>query len=112
MQTVLQEKIELKLVRSRGRFELQFIDGRNVEQTVCEFLLTFSFLKQHNIEDALLSTDDQFDYVTVPLTGKGDHLNLPLGDFAAFREVYFREMFELKLEDMLMRQGVRFATAL
>jgi hypothetical protein len=111
LQTVLHQKIELKLVRSRGRFQLHLSSGVKVEQTVCEFLLTFSFLKQHNIEDCLLSTDDQFDTVMVPLTGAGEKLNLPLGDFAALREVYFNQMYELKLEDMLLRQGVVLSAA-
>lgn len=110
MQTVLQDRIELTLARSRGKFVLRFGDGSKIEQTVCEFLLTFSFLNNHNIEDCLLSTDDQFDTVTVPLTGTGVKLDLSLGDYAAFREVYFRQMFELKLEDMLVRQGIRFET--
>jgi hypothetical protein len=111
LQTVLQERIELNLVGSRGRFVLQFKDGRKIEQSVCEFLLTFSFLSNHNIEDCLLNTDDQFDTVTVPLTGTGAKLDLSLGDYAVLRDVYFHQMFELKLEDMLVRQGVRFETA-
>jgi hypothetical protein len=106
LQTAVIEKIELSLVRSRGRFLLQLSNGYHIEQTVCEFLLTFSFLTQHNIEDCLLNTADEFDTVTVPLTGRGQKLDLSLVDFAALREVYFHRMFELKLEDMLHRQGV------
>lgn len=78
----------------------------SVEQNVCEFLHTVSFLVGHDIEQHLMSTDSKYDMVRLPLTNSGKVVTLDLSDFIRVREAYSRQMFLLKLEDMLLRKGV------
>jgi hypothetical protein len=96
----------LSFNRSRGRYSL-FFNGTEYEQTVCEFLQTISYLVGKDVEEYLLNVDAQFDTVRIPLTGSGKIIILDLVDFISFREVYAQEMFLLKLEDLLMRQGIQ-----
>lgn len=106
MENLVAYAVELSLNRRRGRYTLA-VDGEVFEQNVCEFLLTFSFLNGKNVEELLLSTDSCYDSVRVPLSGCGRCVTLELGRFIALREVYAQEMFRLKLEDMLLRRGIK-----
>jgi hypothetical protein len=42
----------------------------------------------------------------VPLSGCGKSITLLLSDFAKLRTLYGQQMFDLKLEDLLMRRGI------
>lgn len=80
--------------------------NQEFEQNICDFLLTFGFLQGKDVEEYLLNTANEFDQVSIPLSGRGCSITLSLADFIHLRAAYAREMFELKLEDMLLRQGV------
>ena len=108
MENLLVDQFTLSLNRSRGRYTLAMNEIR-FEQNICEFLLTFSFLQSKDIEAYLMNTASEYDQVRVPLSGCGKNTILPLSDFIRLREVYANEMFELKLEDLLLRQGVALA---
>jgi hypothetical protein len=102
------EKYTLTLNRRKGRYILT-IGGDVVEQNICEFLHTFSFLAGKDLEEYLLSTDSQYDTIRIPLSGCGKVITLDLAEFIAFREVYQQEMFRIKLEDLLLRQGIKLS---
>lgn len=106
MEETLLKPISIAFNRQKGRFLLSMGD-LSVQQNVCEFLHTASFLVGKNLEEYLLSTDNQYDTVRIPLTGSGKTVTLALGDFIRFREAYSQQLFVLKLEDMLMRKGVK-----
>lgn len=106
MENLVGYAVELSLNQRNGRYTLT-VDGAVFEQNVCEFLLTFSFLNGKNVEELLLSTDSRHDEVRIPLSGCGRCVTLGLGHFITFREAYAQEMFRLKLEDMLLRRGVK-----
>jgi len=108
VEQLLVNHIELNYSRKKGRFLLIYRDEL-IEQNVCEFLLTISFLVGQDIEQHLLNTDSSYDQVRIPLTGKGKTITLDLTSFIHFREVYAQQMFSLKLEDMLMRKGIKLA---
>jgi hypothetical protein len=103
---LLVKDISLSFTRQKGRFILQYGD-ESIEQNVCEFLHTMSFLVGKNIEEYLMSTDSQYDTVRVPFTGSGKIKTLELSEFIRLREAYGRQMFLLKLEDLLMRKGIQ-----
>ena len=105
MENLLIDQFTLSLNRSRGRYTL-VLNEQQFEQNICEFLLTFSFLQSRDVETYLLNTASEYDQVRVPLSGNGKNVTLPLSDFIRLRAVYANEMFELKLEDLLLRQGV------
>jgi len=95
----------LSLSRSGGRFEL--VVGEQVfKQTTCEFMLTFSSMQGKNMEEYMSNLAHEYDRVRVPLSGCGRSVTLPLSDFARLRSLYGQRMFDLKLEDLLMRQGI------
>jgi hypothetical protein len=56
-----------------------------------------------------MSTDSSYDQVRIPLTGSGKIVTLDLAEFVRFREAYSRQLFLLKLEDMLVHKGVTLA---
>jgi hypothetical protein len=101
-------KFRLTFNRTKGKYCFAYND-QQYEQSVCEFLQTISYLVGKDVEEHLLNTDSRFDTVRIPLTGCGKKITLDLADFIAFREVYAQEMFLLKLEDLLLRQGVQSA---
>jgi len=105
LENLLVEPITLSLNRAKSRFRL-VVGDQEVEQNICEFLLTFSFLQSKDVEEYLLNPSSEYDQVRVPLSGRGRTITLPLCDFIHLRAAYAREMFELKLEDLLLRQGV------
>lgn len=93
------------LIRSAGRFELMVGDER-FKQNTCEFLLTFASLQGKDMNEYMSNLDSEYDTVRVPLSGCGLSIILNLADFARLRTLYEQRMFELKLEDLLVRQGI------
>lgn len=106
MGQLLVKEIGLSFNRQKGKFILT-CGGDLIEQNVCEFLHTMSFLVGKNIEEYLMSTDSQYDTVRIPLTNSGKTITLDLKEFIGLREAYGRQMFLLKLEDLLMRKGIK-----
>src|SRR5690349_11941894 len=106
MEAVISKPIILDYDRRSGRFVLE-VNGEPVRQNVCEFLHTMSFLVGQDIEHFLLSTDSRYDVVRVPLTSTGITATLTLREFSALREAYGHQMFLLKLEDLLLRKGIK-----
>ena len=49
---------------------------------------------------------NEYDQVRVPISGGGKSVTLLLSDYARLRSLYGQRMFELKLEDLFMRQGI------
>ena len=105
VEQLLVKDIALSFDRKKGRFLLCF-EGQAIEQNVCEFLTTISFLVGKDVEEHLLNTDSTYDTVRIPLTSAGKVLTLDLADFIRLREAYGNQMFLFKLEDMLLRKGV------
>jgi len=106
MEAVVSKPLAITFDRRSGRFVLD-LHGEPVRQTVCEFLHTLSFLVGQDVEEYLLSTDSRYDYVRVPLTSAGLIATLSLHEFIAFRDAYGNQMFLLKLEDLLLRKGIK-----
>jgi hypothetical protein len=69
-------------------------------------MLTFSSMQGKNMEEYMINLANEFDQVRVPISGCGRSVTLLLSDFARLRSLYGQRMFELKLEDLLMRQGI------
>ena len=59
-----------------------------------------------NMEEYISNLAHEYDQVRVPISGCGKSVILALSDFARLRFLYGQRMFELKLEDLLMRQGI------
>ena len=95
----------LALSRSGGRFEL-VVGEQRFKQTTCEFMLTFSYMQGKNMDEYMVNLTNDYDQVRVPLSGCGKSVTLRLSDFARLRSLYGQRMFDLKLEDLLMRQGI------
>lgn len=106
MEAVVSKSVTLNYDRKSGRFVL-ILDGEPVRQNVCEFLHTLSFLVVQDIEHFLMSTDSRYDVVRVPLTSTGVTVSLTLREFSALREAYGHQMFLLRLEDLLLRKGIK-----
>ena len=58
------------------------------------------------MDEYMSNLASEYDQVRVPLSGCGKSVTLLLSDFARLRSLYSQRMFELKLEDLLMRQGI------
>lgn len=95
----------LALTRAGGRFELM-VGEKTFLQNTCEFMLTYWSLQGKDMDEYMNNLANEFDQVRVPLSGCGRAVTLPLSDFARLRSLYGQRMFDLKLEDMLMRQGI------
>jgi hypothetical protein len=108
LETQIIDTLALGLSRSGGRFEL-VINGQVVKQTTCEFMLTFSSMQGKDMDQYMTNLANEFDQVRVPLSGCGKSITLLLSDFARLRTLYGQQMYELKLEDLLMRQGIATA---
>jgi hypothetical protein len=108
MVQILAPHIGLSFNRQHGKFMLT-IDERQIQQNVCEFLQTISFLVGKDVEEHILNPDSAFDHVRLPVTAAGLVLTLELKQFIAVREAYRHQLFLLKLEDLLMRKGVHFS---
>ena len=59
-----------------------------------------------NMDEYMANLANEYDRVRVPLSGCGKSITLLLSDFARLRSLYGQRMFDLKLEDLLMRQGI------
>jgi hypothetical protein len=108
LESQLTDLLILSLSRSAGRFHL-LVGEQQYSQTTCEFLLTFACMQGKNMEEYMSNLDSDYDTVRVPLSGCGNSVTLSLSDFARLRSLYGQRMFELKLEDLLMRQGINTA---
>jgi hypothetical protein len=97
--------LTLELVRCAGRFELM-VGEQKFKQTTCEFMLTFSSMQGKNMDEYMANLANEYDQVRVPISGGGKSVTLLLSDYARLRSLYGQRMFELKLEDLLMRQGI------
>jgi len=104
-ETQTNESISLSLRLQNGRFHLT-VGEEMFSQTMCEFMLTFSSMQGKDMTEYMSNLDSTYDYVSVPLTGYGKSVKLALGDFARLRSLYIQQMFEIKLEDLLVRQGI------
>lgn len=58
------------------------------------------------MDDYMTNLANDFDQVRVPISGCGKSVILLLADYTRLRSLYGQRMFELKLEDLLMRQGI------
>lgn len=105
LDTQLTDILQLTLTRSAGRFNL-VVGDQEFKQTTCEFLLTFASMQGKNMEEYLTNLTTEYDHVRVPLSGCGRSVTLMLADFARLRTLYGQRMFELKLEDLLVRHGI------
>jgi hypothetical protein len=108
MNQLLTTQIGLSFDRQRGKFILT-INEKQIQQNVCEFLQTISFLVGKDVEEHIMNPDSTYDHVRLPVTAAGMVLTLELKQFINVREVYRHQLFLLKLEDMLMRKGVHFS---
>lgn len=95
----------LDLSLSKGRFEVS-IGDQTFRQTMCEFMLTFASMQGKNMDEYMSNLTSEFDFVSVPLSGSGKSVTLSLSDFTRLRSLYMQQMFELKLEDLLIRRGI------
>jgi len=105
LKSQLTDTLLLTLTRSAGRFNL-VVGNQEFKQTTCEFLLTFASMQGKNMEEYLTNLTSDYDQVRVPLSGCGKSVTLMLADFARLRTLYGQRMFELKLEDLLVRHGI------
>ena len=72
-------------------------------------MLTFSSMQGKNMDEYMTNLANEYDRVRVPVSGCGKSVTLLLPDFARLRSLYGQRMFELKLEDLLMRQRITTA---
>jgi len=99
------ETLPLALSLSKGRFEVT-VGEQTYRQTMCEFMLTFASMQGKNMDEYVSNLASDYDYVSVPLSGSGRCVRLALSDFARLRSLYMQRMFDIKLEDLLLRQGI------
>ncbi len=105
VQDQLTKLIPISLAHS-GNFFLLQVGDETIRQSTCEFMLTFSSLVGTDIEAYLSNVSPECDIVRVPLSGRGNFIDVPLCDFARLRRVYGQMMFELKLQDLLLRSAI------
>jgi hypothetical protein len=105
LQQVLHQEINLGFDKKQSKFTLS-IAGQIIQQNVCEFLLTSSFMVGQDVEEFLLNTDSRYDTVRIPLTTAGKNITVNLTDFIRLRDLYSRQMYLLRLEDLLLHRGV------
>ncbi|WP_337328027.1 hypothetical protein [Chryseolinea sp. T2] len=105
MESQITETLVLTLSRTSGSFKL-VVGDQSFTQTTCEFLLTFSCVQGKDMNEYMTNLASEYDNVRVPLSGCGKSVTLGLSDFARLRSLYSQRMFELKLEDLLMRNGI------
>lgn len=102
---LLHQQIGLDFDRKASKFTVT-IGGEVLRQNVCEFLLTSSFLLGQDVERFLLDTDSCYDQIKIPMTSTGRSVTLDLASFVRLRDVYGRQLYLLKLEDMLLHRGI------
>jgi hypothetical protein len=99
------DTLTLTLARAGGRFEL-VVGETTFQQNTCEFMLTYASMQGKDMDAYMNNLTNEFDQVRVPLSGCGRSVTLSLSNFVRLRSLYGQRMFDLKLEDMLMRQGI------
>jgi hypothetical protein len=99
------EAISLEIRLFKGRFQVT-VGDQTFSQTMCEFMLTFASMQGKDMFEYMNNLANEYDFVSVPLSGSGRSVTLALSDFARLRSLYMQQMFELKLEDLLLRQGI------
>jgi hypothetical protein len=97
--------ISLEINLAKGRFHVT-VGDHTYSQTMCEFMLTFASMQGKDMFEYMSNLTSDYDFVSVPLSGSGRSVKLALSDFARLRSLYMQQMFELKLEDLLLRQGI------
>lgn len=105
LESPITQTIPLTLSHTGNSFLLT-VGGQAVKQTTCEFLLTFSSMVATDIEAYLSNLSSACDEVRLPLSSRGDIIILSLADFARLRSLYGQMMYELKLQDLLLRSAI------
>jgi hypothetical protein len=105
LESLITQTIPLSLTLAGNSFML-VAGHQTAKQSTCEFLLTFSSMVATDIEAYLSDLSSEYDEVRVPLSSRGDSITLSLADFARLRTLYGRMMFELKLQDLLVRNSI------
>lgn len=105
LESLRTQTIPLTLTHTGNSF-LLIVGERAVKQSTCEFLLTFSSMVATDIEAYLSNVSSAFDDVRLPLSSRGDTIVLSLADFARLRNLYGQMMYELKLQDLLLRNAI------
>lgn len=105
MEHLLTQVLPLSLNHSGNSFTL-VVGDQIIQQSTCEFMLTYSSMVGTDMEAYLSDLSNACDSVNVPLSGKGGAVVLSLQDFARLRVLYGQMMYELKLQDLLMRCSI------
>ncbi|MBL0745857.1 hypothetical protein [Chryseolinea lacunae] len=105
MEHILTEVLPLSLTHAGNSFTL-VIDDQAIKQSTCEFMLTYSSMVGTDIEALLSNLSNACDSVSVPLSGRGSAVVVSLRDFARLRTLYGQMMYELKLQDLLVRCAI------
>jgi len=102
-----QDAISLEISLSKGRFQVT-VGDQVFSQTMCEFMLTFASMQGKDMLEYMSNLTNDYDFVSVPLSGSGKSVKLALSDFARLRSLYMQQMFEVKLDDLLFRKGITY----
>ncbi|WP_079689984.1 hypothetical protein [Ohtaekwangia koreensis] len=105
MELLLNKVLPLSLTHSGNSFTL-VIGDQDIKQSTCEFMLTYSSMVGTDIEAYITDLSNDCDCVSVPLSGKGRAVVVSLRDFARLRSLYGQMMYELKLQDLLLRSSI------
>jgi len=105
LEHLLTQVLPLSLTHAGNSFIL-VIGDQSIQQSTCEFLLTYSSMVGTDIEAYLEDLSNACDKVNVPLSGRGNAVVLGLRDFARLRTLYGQMMYELKLQDLLIRNSI------
>jgi hypothetical protein len=105
LESLITQIIPLSITHSGNSFML-VVGEQTVKQSTCEFLLTFSSMVGTDIEAYISNLSNEYDAVRVPLSTRGEAVVLSLADFARLRSLYGQMMFELKLQDLLVRNSI------
>lgn len=105
LESLLTQVLPLSLTHAGNSFTL-VIGDQTIQQSTCEFLLTYSSMVGTDIEAYLENLSNDCDKVSVPLSGKGGAAVVSLRDFARLRTLYGQMMYELKLQDLLIRSSI------
>jgi hypothetical protein len=105
LEHLLTQVLPLTLTHAGNSFTL-VIGDQSIQQSTCEFLLTYSSMVGTDIEAYLEDLSNACDKVNVPLSGRGNAVVLGLRDFARLRTLYGQMMYELKLQDLLIRNSI------
>jgi hypothetical protein len=105
LESLLTQVLPLSLAHSGNSFTL-VIDDQAIRQSTCEFMLTYSSMVGTDIEAYLENLSNDCDSVSVPLSGNGSAVVVSLRDFARLRTLYGQMMYELKLQDLLIRSSI------